>query len=199
MKIGIGLPNQLRDVRPTVIPEWASRAEAAGFSTLSTVGRVAYPGVMDTVALAAAAGATTSIGLTSSVMLAPVWPPALLAKELAAIDGISGGRLTVGIGIGGNRQDDFVVEGLPGRGLGRRMDHDLEVYRSVWRGETFGGGPNPGVPAGTREVPMLFGGLVPAAYERMAAWGQGYYYIARSCWGFRFVSVRGMPPWWHAP
>jgi hypothetical protein len=57
MKIGIGLPNQVRDVRPTVIPEWASQAEKAGFSTLGTVGRFAYPGVMNTVALAAAAPA----------------------------------------------------------------------------------------------------------------------------------------------
>jgi hypothetical protein len=53
MKIGIGLPNQVRGTRPTVIPGWASRAEQAGFSTLGTVGRVAYRGVMDTVALPA--------------------------------------------------------------------------------------------------------------------------------------------------
>jgi len=44
IKIGIGLPNQIRGTRPTVIPEWAARAEAAGFSKLGTVGRVAYPG-----------------------------------------------------------------------------------------------------------------------------------------------------------
>jgi hypothetical protein len=54
MKIGIGLPNQVRGTRPTVIPGWASLAEQARFSTLNSVGRIAYPGVMDTVALAAA-------------------------------------------------------------------------------------------------------------------------------------------------
>ena len=59
MRIGIGLPNQVRDVRAAVIPAWARRAEEAGFATLGTTGRIAYPGVMDTVALAAAAGATT--------------------------------------------------------------------------------------------------------------------------------------------
>ena len=74
MKIGIGLPNQVRNVRPTVIPEWARRSEEAGFSSLGTVGRIAYPGVMDTVALAAAAGATTTIGLISNILIAPVWP-----------------------------------------------------------------------------------------------------------------------------
>lgn len=93
MKIGVGLPNQVRNVRPVVIPEWASRAEKAEFSTLGSVGRVAYPGVMDTVALAASAGATSTIGLISNILIAPAWPPVLLAKEAAGIDAVSGGRL----------------------------------------------------------------------------------------------------------
>ncbi|WP_432857243.1 LLM class flavin-dependent oxidoreductase [Amycolatopsis sp. CA-161197] len=173
MKIGVGIPNQVRDVRPQVIPEWAAQAEEAGFSSLATVGRIAYPGVMDTVALAAAAGATKSIGLMSGVLLATVWPAPLLAKELAAIDGVSGGRLTVGFGIG-IRPDDFVVDGLGTKGLGARIDRDLETYRSMWTGQPVGGGANPGVPAETREVPMLFGGMAPASFARMAKWGQGY-------------------------
>lgn len=61
-------------------------------------------------------------------MLTTVWPPFLLAEELASIDGMYGWRLTLGVGIGGNRPDDFVVDGLPARVLGRRIDHDLEVY-----------------------------------------------------------------------
>jgi alkanesulfonate monooxygenase SsuD/methylene tetrahydromethanopterin reductase-like flavin-dependent oxidoreductase (luciferase family) len=93
--------------------------------------------VNDTVALAAAAGATSRIGLLSHVLLGPTWPPPLLAKELAGIDGVSGGRLMVGIGLGG-RPDDFVVEGLGPRGLGKRMDHDLAVYREIWRGNRSG-------------------------------------------------------------
>jgi alkanesulfonate monooxygenase SsuD/methylene tetrahydromethanopterin reductase-like flavin-dependent oxidoreductase (luciferase family) len=174
VKIGIGIPNQVRDVHASVIPSWATAAEKAGFATLGTVGRIAYPGVDDTVALAAAAGATSTIGLMSGVLLGTVWPATLLAKTLAGIDGVSGGRLTVGIGIGGNRPDDFVVDGLPPAKLGSRIDHDLEVYRSVWRGDAVGGGENAAVPAGSRQVPMLFGGMAPASYRRMAAWGEGY-------------------------
>ncbi|MCU1686636.1 MAG: Luciferase-like monooxygenase [Amycolatopsis sp.] len=173
MKIGIGIPNQVRDLRASVIPEWASQSEKAGFSTLGTVGRIAYPGVMDTVALAAAAGATRTIGLFSNVLLATVWPPELLAKEAAGIDGVSGGRLTLGLGIGG-RPDDFVAEGAGPKGLGKRLDHDLEVYRDFWTGGPVGGGDNPGVPAGTREVPLMFGGFAEAALDRMARWGEGY-------------------------
>jgi alkanesulfonate monooxygenase SsuD/methylene tetrahydromethanopterin reductase-like flavin-dependent oxidoreductase (luciferase family) len=95
-------------VRPASIPVWAVKTEAAGFCTLGTIGRVAYPGVMDTVALAVAAGATSRIGLLSNILMAPVWPAALLAKEAASIDGVSGERLTLGVGVG-IRRDDFVA------------------------------------------------------------------------------------------
>ncbi|MEU4671843.1 hypothetical protein AB0F91_28670 [Amycolatopsis sp. NPDC023774] len=43
----------------------------------------------------------------------------------------------------------------------------------MWTGQPVGGGNNPGVPAGTHEVPMLFGGMAPASFTRMAKWGQG--------------------------
>lgn len=173
MKIGIGLPNQVRDVTAATLPRWAALAEKAGFSTLATTGRYAYPGVSDTVALAAAAGATTTIGLLSAVLLAPTWPGALLAKEVAGIDGISGGRLTLGVGVG-SREDEFTVPGLGLHGRGARLEADLATYREIWGGAPVGGGPNPAVPAGTRHVPMLFGGYSARALERMVRWGEGY-------------------------
>ncbi|MFD5573907.1 LLM class flavin-dependent oxidoreductase [Streptomyces cadmiisoli] len=173
MKIGVGLPNQTRDIAPRLIPQWARSAEEAGFSTLASVGRLAFPGVMDTVSLAVAAGVTSRIGLISTILIAPVWPPVLLAKELAGIDGVSGGRLTLGVGLGGS-PDDFVVEGIGRQGAGDRLDHDLEIYRRVWRGDPVGGGVNPAVPAGTREIPVLFGGAVTATFRRVALSGDGY-------------------------
>jgi alkanesulfonate monooxygenase SsuD/methylene tetrahydromethanopterin reductase-like flavin-dependent oxidoreductase (luciferase family) len=173
MKIGIGLPNQVRDVRPETIPQWAVKAEEAGFSSLGTIGRYAYPGVSDTVTLAAAAGATNTIGLLSHIMVAPMWPAELLAKELAGIDGVSGHRLTIGIGVG-RRPDDFPVRGYGVSGRGERMDRDLETYGRTWKGEPVGGGPNAAVPTGTREIPLLFGGFSAATFARTAREGVGY-------------------------
>lgn len=173
MKIGIGIPNQVRNVRAPVIPEWARRAEELGFSTVGTSGRLAYPGVMDTVALAAAAGATTSIGLMSTVLLSPVWPAELFAKEAAGIDEVSGGRLTLGVGIGA-RQDDYLVEGFGPRSTGKRLDRDIEVYKGVWRGESPAGCDHPLVTGHAREIPLLFGGRVQATFDRVARFGDGY-------------------------
>ena len=173
MKIGMGIPNQVRNMRPDVVPAWATLAEESGFAALTTVGRQAYPGLADTVALAAAAAVTRRVELISGVLLAATWPGPLLAKELAGIDGISGGRLTIGLSVG-QRPDDFIAEGYGAAGRGARLDRDLAAYREIWRGEPAGGGPNPAVPAGTRQLPFLFGGFAPAVMERMARWGTGY-------------------------
>lgn len=173
MKIGIGLPNAVRDVHAEVIPRWARSAEEAGFASLGTIGRIAYPGVMDTVALAAAAAVTSRIGLVTSVLLSPAWPPVLLAKEAANIDALSGGRLVLGIGLGA-RDDDYVDDARGPKRRGPRLDDDLEVYRKVWRGETVGIAQNPFVPKGTREVPIVFGGGAPKTFRRIVKHGAGY-------------------------
>jgi alkanesulfonate monooxygenase SsuD/methylene tetrahydromethanopterin reductase-like flavin-dependent oxidoreductase (luciferase family) len=173
VKIGIGLPNQVRGTEPAIIPSWAAQAEQAGFPILATIGRIAYPGVMDTVALAAAAASTRSAELLSAVLLGPVWPPVLLAKEAAGIDAISGGRLTLGLGVG-IRPDDFVADGRGMAARGKRFDQDLGVYQRVWKGERIGDGPNAAMTPGAREIPLMFGGHSTASYERMARWGKGY-------------------------
>ncbi|AKS33745.1 LLM class flavin-dependent oxidoreductase [Mycolicibacterium goodii] len=166
MQIGIGLPNQVRNVTPSIIPQWASNAETAGFTTLATIGRHAYPGVMDVVALAAAAAVTTEINLLSAVLLAPTWPAALLAKQIADIDGVSDGRLTLGVGVG-SRSEEFLVPGLGLAGRGKRMKSDLETYQRLWSDEQI-------MPAGTRQVPVLIGGYSARTIPRMVRWGQGY-------------------------
>jgi alkanesulfonate monooxygenase SsuD/methylene tetrahydromethanopterin reductase-like flavin-dependent oxidoreductase (luciferase family) len=173
MKIGITLPNLVPGIDPLTITQWAVAAEEAGFATLGTAGRFAYPAVSDTVSLAAAAAVTSRIELLSHILVAPSWPPALLAKEVAGIDAVSGGRLTLGIGLG-IRADDFPADGLGLAGRGPRLDADLEVYRSVWRGEPVAGGENPAAPVGTRQIPLLFGASSEPGMRRAAREGEGF-------------------------
>ena len=113
MEIGIGLPTQVADVEGKTVIEWAKRAEAAGFVSLGTVGRLVYPNYDDLIALSAAAAVTERVRLTTSVLVAPLHANvALLAKQTASLDRLSGGRLVLGIGTGG-RDDDFTASGLP--------------------------------------------------------------------------------------
>src|SRR3954451_15450460 len=112
MDIGIGLPNAVAGVGREGIVEWARRAEAAGFSSLGTIDRIAYGNYESLIALAAAAAVTERIRLLTDILIVPYRAnAALLAKQAATIDHLSNGRLTLGLSVGG-REDDYEVSGV---------------------------------------------------------------------------------------
>jgi probable F420-dependent oxidoreductase len=82
--------------------------------------------------LAVAAGATQSIRLLSSILLAPFYHPTVLAKMTTSLDIASRGRLTLGVGVGGEFPVEFEAAGLNVRQRGRRTDECLEVMRRLW-------------------------------------------------------------------
>ncbi len=175
MDIGIGLPSTITGIPGKLIPEWAVAAERAGFSTLGTIDRVVYGNLETIPTLAAAAAVTERIGLTTTILIAPYrGNGALLAKQLASVDVLSGGRLTVGAAVGG-RQDDYEVADVPFTERGRIFDEQLAEMRAVWNQETRGRahpvGPAP-VQAGG--PPILFGGEAPATFRRLAEYGAGW-------------------------
>ncbi len=175
MRIGIGLPNPVPGTDGRTLLEWARRAEAAGFSSLATIDRIAYPSYESMITLAAAAAATSTIGLMTNVLLGPTRNPVLLAKEAASVDQLSGGRLTLGLGVG-MREADFEAAERPFKDRGRRWDAELASMLAVWRGEPLPGadravGPAPVRPGG---IPILFGGMSDRAVERTVLWGAGW-------------------------
>ncbi|MGH8908896.1 MAG: LLM class flavin-dependent oxidoreductase [Egibacteraceae bacterium] len=177
MDVGVGLPNSIPGTPGRLLVDWARRAEALGFSTLATIGRVAYPTYEELIALAAAAGATERIGLMTNVLLAPTRDPVLFAKETASLDQLSGGRLTLGLAAGG-RPDDFTVTGREFADRGKRFDAQLELLRHAWAGEPVAGSPKPVGPRATRDtgVPVLIGGMSNATLRRIpecAGWTAG--------------------------
>jgi alkanesulfonate monooxygenase SsuD/methylene tetrahydromethanopterin reductase-like flavin-dependent oxidoreductase (luciferase family) len=175
MKIGIGLPNPVPGVDGRLLVEWARRAESAGFSTLATIDRLAYPSYESMTVLAAAAGATERIGLMSNILLAATRNPVVLAKEAASVYHLSEGRFTLGVGVGG-RSDDFEVTKVPFQERGRRMDRMLDLMRRAWRGEAIEGcdsAVNPGPPL-RQGVPLLIGGTNDRAFERAVEYGVGW-------------------------
>jgi alkanesulfonate monooxygenase SsuD/methylene tetrahydromethanopterin reductase-like flavin-dependent oxidoreductase (luciferase family) len=176
VKIGLGLPNADKSLsNGRLLVDIAQRAEELGFSTLATIGRVAYPNYEELVTLAAAAGATKSIGLATDILLAPTREPVLLARQAASLDQISGGRFTLGIGVG-SRSDDFAVTGTNFKTRGRRLDAALELMHTAWRGE-----PVPGTnhavtprPVNGVAVPLMFGGGADPVLRRVVKYGVGY-------------------------
>lgn len=174
MDIGIGLPNTL-DIPGPAVAEWARRAEQRGFATLATIDRIVYPTYDSLTALAVAAGATTRIRLFTDILLAPVYPPVWLAKATASLDAMSGGRLTLGLGVGG-RPDDFAAMDRPFERRGRLMDETLELLHRAWAGEPVAGGEFPvgPAPATGNRVPILIGGTADAVVARTVRYAEGW-------------------------
>ena len=175
MDIGIGLPNPIRGASGAVFRGWAQRAEERGFSGLSTIDRVAFPVHDSLTALSVAAGATDRIRLVTNILLGPLYQPALLARASATLDSISGGRLTLGLAVGG-RQDDFEVTRRPFHTRGRDLDAALELLHRAWAGQPVSGSPEPVCPPPARgdRVPILIGGISDAAVRRTVQWAQGW-------------------------
>jgi alkanesulfonate monooxygenase SsuD/methylene tetrahydromethanopterin reductase-like flavin-dependent oxidoreductase (luciferase family) len=170
MDVGIGLPNAVRGVDRAGIVDWAQRAERTGFSSLGTIDRLVYPNYEPLIALAAAAAVTDRIGLTTDILIAPLRPnAALLAKQAATIDALSGGRLTLGLAVGG-REDDFQAGGVDFHARGRIFERQLDEMTAVWRGER-GIGP---APASDGHPTVLIGGYSDIAYHRAARYGHGW-------------------------
>jgi alkanesulfonate monooxygenase SsuD/methylene tetrahydromethanopterin reductase-like flavin-dependent oxidoreductase (luciferase family) len=184
MDIGLGLP--ISD--PARLLDWARRAEPAGFHTLALLDRLAFDNPEPLVALAVLAGATTRIRLQTEVLLGPLRSTALLAKQIATLDRMSGGRFVLGIGVGG-RDDDHAAAGTPINQRGRILDEQLVALREIWRGEPYAGavvGPRPSEPGGP---PILIGAFAPAALRRIALHADGFLCAAPLAWAGSLVDT----------
>jgi len=165
--VAIGLPNAVPGTTGEQLVEWARRAEARGFSSLGTIDRIVYDNYEPLIALAAAAAVTERIGLCTSVLLGPLRTNATeLAKEALSLQALSGGRFTLGIGLGG-RDDDYEASGVELRGRGRRLDAMLDRIKEVWEGGEVG-------PSHAGAPSLVVGGHADASYDRTARFGDGW-------------------------
>jgi alkanesulfonate monooxygenase SsuD/methylene tetrahydromethanopterin reductase-like flavin-dependent oxidoreductase (luciferase family) len=165
--IAIGLPNAVPGTTGAELVEWARRAESRGFSSLGTIDRIAYENYEPLTALAAAAAVTERIGLCTSVLLGPLrFNATELAKQALSLQALSGGRFTLGIGLGG-RDDDYEISGIETRGRGSRLDAMLERVEEVWSGGQVG-------PSIEGSPGLVVGGHADASFARAARFGDGW-------------------------
>jgi probable F420-dependent oxidoreductase len=205
MRLGLHALGIGAGARPDVIDEVAVAAERCGFATLwsgehvvmvdrsasrypySDDGRIAVPAEADwidpMIGLSFAAAATSTIGIATGVLLLPEHNPVLMAKQAATLDSLSGGRFTLGIGIGWSREE-FDALGVPFDRRGARTAEYVAAMRTLWRDDvaSFDGEfvrfdsvrVNP-KPARDRRIPIVLGGNSDAALHRVAGWGDGWY------------------------
>jgi probable F420-dependent oxidoreductase len=140
---GVILPNYGKDATPDAIRRTAELAEELGFDSVWTTEHIIvgpegvdpYGRVYDPlVTLGWIAGRTERIGLGTSIVLVPLHHPMHLAKEVATLQELSGGRVTLGLGMGWHR-DEYDFMGVKFAGRGRRGDEAIRLMRALWRGE----------------------------------------------------------------
>ncbi|MGH2871541.1 MAG: LLM class flavin-dependent oxidoreductase [Solirubrobacteraceae bacterium] len=181
-RVGVLLPSfdPLRAGGPPRIVAAATLAEELGFDAAWVGDHLSCPapGLDAPACLAAAAAVTSRIGLGFSVMLLGLRPPAWAAKQLITIDQLSGGRLLLGVGVGGEFPEEFAAAGVPVRQRGARLDDSLAVL-----GDLLTGMPvdqrgrvlhvtSPGLEPALRALPPLYvGGRGEAALRRAARHG----------------------------
>ncbi|HLH22472.1 MAG TPA: LLM class flavin-dependent oxidoreductase [Chloroflexota bacterium] len=181
-QIGLMLPTAAPDARADTAVTFARAAEAAGLGSVWIIDRLVFDNVEPLVALAAVAASTTRVRLGTSVLLGTLRPPALLAKQVATLDVLSGGRVILGLGVG-SRPDDFVAAGVPYAARGARLAEAMRVLRQVWSGAPLAHegrayqlaagpiGPRPAQPGGP---PLWVGGSAEAALRRAGRLADGY-------------------------
>lgn len=190
MDVGIGLPALLHDVTPERLLEWARRADAGPFSTISTGELLTTPGYDAVVTLAATAVVTERVRLMTNVLAVPLHNAGVLAKQLATICRISGGRVVLGAGIGGKKPvlfgitgdpaahsnfPDFDAAPAPYRDRAQRFEEQIALMRRIWLGESAAPGTPPVGPPPVRPggPELLVGGFAQAALERAARLADG--------------------------
>lgn len=163
----------------------ARRLEALGYDYIAVGEHISFnlPTSSPLIALGAAAAVTSRIKLMTSILLAPVYPAALLAKMGATLDHVSGGRLHLGVGVGGENPAEIEACGVPMSQRGRRADEVLDIVRRLWtedsvdhegRYATLRGITISPKPVQRPHPPIWVSGRKDAALRRAARVGDGW-------------------------
>jgi probable F420-dependent oxidoreductase len=204
VKFGVMFANVLGFSRPDGAVAIAQAAEQAGFESLWTVEHIVVPAGYESeypyddsgrmpgsddmplpdplVWLAYVAAATTTIRLATGVLILAERNPVVTAKEVATLDSLSGGRVTLGVGVGWLKEE-FDAIGVPFERRGKRLDENIEAMRALWTQDkpSYDGefvsftdaicSPRPA----QGSVPIVIGGHTEAAARRAGRLGDGFF------------------------
>lgn len=163
----------------------AEMAEALGFDAIWVSEHIAFhvPTFDAVTTMAALAARTSTIRIGSAIVILPLRPPAAVAKAVSTLDIISGGRVTLGVGVGGEFPKEFEVCGVPVGERGGRTNEAIEVMRALWTQDNasyqgtyfqFTDVTMQPKPVQVGGPPIIIGGRSEAALRRAARLGDGY-------------------------
>ncbi|HEU4361529.1 MAG TPA: LLM class flavin-dependent oxidoreductase [Mycobacterium sp.] len=169
------MPVMEPDLDAALLRDWARTVDAGPFSSLSWGERIAFANPESLTLLGALSAWTERVRLVTTVIVPQLHDPVMLAKALATGDLLCGGRLTVGIGVGGRDEDYRAVGADPATQTMREMAERVAVLKRVWAGQKITEselpvGPAPVQPGGP---PLLVGTIGPKTLRSAAGWAEG--------------------------
>ncbi|NMI01798.1 LLM class flavin-dependent oxidoreductase [Pseudonocardia acidicola] len=194
MDIGIGLPTTIPGTDGPTVIEWARESNERGFFSIGLADRIVWDSYDPIPVLGAAAAATDEVRLTTVLVTPYRGNGAILAKQLAGIDQLSLGRLTVCLAVGG-AGDDARAAGCDYERRGTVQDRIIEELREVWRGAPRPGGVIGPPPAQPEGPPLLIGGYGRAALRRVAQYAGGWMAGGGGPEAFRGTAQRVQEAW----
>lgn len=174
MDVGLALPTMADGWERSTWFDWCRLVDEGPFSSISCGERITFRNVEMFTTLAAAAALTERVRVMVNLAIAPWHATTLLAKQLATLDVVSGGRLDVGLGVGG-REQDYEGMGATMAGRHQRLDDQVTELRRLWAGAAIlDGAPPLGPPVVQAGGPPLYVGATgPRALRRAARWAHG--------------------------
>lgn len=169
------MPVMEPDLDADVLRRWARTIDEGPFSSLCWGERIAFGNPEALTLLGALAAWTERVPLITTVVVPQLHDPVLLAKSLATGDMLSGGRLTVGIGVGGREEDYRAVGADPSTQTMREMAQRVAVMKRVWAGERLTDSVLPVGPPTARDggPRLLVGTIGPKTLRSAAGWADG--------------------------
>jgi probable F420-dependent oxidoreductase len=175
---------------PASIRDLSRKIETAGFDSIWAGDHVSfYIPIMESLTLLTyVAACTEQVRLCTGVYLVPLRHPTTTAKVTSTLDVLSGGRLTLGVGVGGEFPPEFEACGVPVGQRGKRTDEGIEILKRLWSEEQVGYdgthfqfgpvsiNPKPVQPGGP---PIIVGGRKGPSFRRAGQLGDGY--ISHMC------------------
>ncbi len=176
MQVGMNLPVMVPGLTRELVREWCLRVDAGPWSSIAAGERINFANPEIMVTLAAAAAWTSRVRVGFHVLVPAMHSAVLLAKQVATLDVLSSGRVSLGVGVGARAEDYRAVGAVWDARLLSRLERSVETMKSVWRGGYRPDGSTCAVeplPMQTGGPELLAGVLMPQAIARAARWADG--------------------------
>jgi alkanesulfonate monooxygenase SsuD/methylene tetrahydromethanopterin reductase-like flavin-dependent oxidoreductase (luciferase family) len=175
VRIGMTMPVMEPNLDAATLRAWATAIDDGPFSSLCWGERVAFDNPECLTLLGALAAWTDRVRLVTTVVVPQLHDPVMLAKQLSTGDMLSGGRLTVGLGVGGRHEDYHAVGADPATQTMRGLAHSVAAMKQIWAGEkvTDSVVPVGPPPVQTGGPQLLVGTMGPKTVRSAAVWADG--------------------------